>query len=70
MAIGTSGEVYPAAGFARVARSYGAKTIAINLEPTESAKADFHGVYLGKAEEILPELLNQTLHSSRSQVAA
>lgn len=70
MAIGTSREVYPAAGFVRVARSYGAKTIAINVEPIESATSDFHEVYLGKAEEVLPEFLNQTLHSSGSQVAA
>jgi len=70
MAIGTSREVYHAAGFVRVARSYGAKTIAINVEPIESATSDFHEVYLGKAEEVLPEFLNQTLHSSGSQVAA
>ena len=34
-AIGTSGQVYPAAGFMRTARANGARTVELNLEPTE-----------------------------------
>lgn len=34
VAIGTSGSVYPAAGFASLARRAGARTVEINLEPT------------------------------------
>lgn len=35
VAIGTSGVVYPAAGFVRLARQAGARTLEINLEATE-----------------------------------
>jgi hypothetical protein len=34
VAIGTSGEVYPAAGFVDIAAAAGAETLEINLEPT------------------------------------
>ena len=56
--IGTSGVVYPAAGFVMTAKYFGAHTIAVNLErPGNSAIIDeFH---LGKAGEILPALLKQ-----------
>lgn len=37
VAIGTSGEVYPAAGFVAEATASGAHTLEINLEPTASA---------------------------------
>ena len=36
--IGTSGQVYPAAGFADLARRHGARTIELNLEPTELSR--------------------------------
>ena len=38
-AIGTSGEVYPAAGFAALAGAVGAHTIELNLEPTRAVTA-------------------------------
>ena len=56
IAIGTSGEVYPAAGFVKTAKSYGAKTILINLESFNSAENLFDKIILGKAEELLPDL--------------
>ena len=34
VAIGTSGTVYPAAGFVELARNAGAETAGINLEPS------------------------------------
>jgi NAD-dependent deacetylase len=37
VSIGTSGAVYPAAGFARMAQSYGAQTLELNLEPSEGS---------------------------------
>jgi len=40
VAIGTSGVVYPAAGFVRFARENGADTLELNLEPSERA-SDF-----------------------------
>ena len=47
-AIGTSGEVYPAAGFAAGARRAGAETVEINLEPT---KGPFQRRITGPASE-------------------
>ena len=38
VAIGTSGAVYPAAGFVALARSLGASTCEINLEPSDNAR--------------------------------
>jgi NAD-dependent deacetylase len=35
VSIGTSGAVYPAAGFVQQASSYGARTLELNLEPSE-----------------------------------
>ncbi len=37
VSIGTSGTVYPAAGFAAAARASGARTLELNLEPSENA---------------------------------
>jgi len=50
-AIGTSGEVYPAAGFAAGARRAGAETVEINLEPT---KGPFQRRITGPASETVP----------------
>jgi NAD-dependent deacetylase len=38
-AIGTSGNVYPAAGFVREARRFGARTVEINIEPSGVSSA-------------------------------
>lgn len=35
LAIGTSGQVYPAAGFVQLATAYGAHTVELNLEPSQ-----------------------------------
>ena len=51
--IGTSGNVYPAAGFMELARSNGAATVEFNLEPSAvSSSAD--RVVLGRATETVP----------------
>lgn len=55
LTIGTSALVYPAAGFVRDARSRGAFTAEINLEPTPASSLVSQSV-LGAAEQILPEL--------------
>src|SRR6185369_12894088 len=54
-AIGTSGLVYPAAGFAAMAKAAGALTVEINLEPTFQRHL-FDVVLAGKATEMVPEL--------------
>ncbi len=54
--IGTSGVVYPAAGFASVAKEAGAFVAEINLDPTtQSALVDVS--LQGRAKEIVPLLL-------------
>ena len=53
VSIGTSGNVYPAAGFVSAARAAGIPTMEINLEPSENAHAFDAGRY-GKASEQVP----------------
>jgi NAD-dependent deacetylase len=53
VAIGTSGAVYPAAEFVADARQAGARTLEINLEPSENA-AYFDDRLLGPAGETVP----------------
>lgn len=53
VSIGTSGNVYPAAGFVSAARQAGIRTMEINLEPSENARAFDDGRY-GKATEQVP----------------
>lgn len=58
LSIGTSGQVYPAAGFTAEARSAGAATVEINLEPT-GGMSDA-GLY-GPATLTVPTLVEQLL---------
>jgi len=53
VSIGTSGAVYPAAGFVRLARMAGAETVEINLEPTRGGSLFDRGLY-GPATETVP----------------
>jgi NAD-dependent deacetylase len=53
VSIGTSGAVYPAAGFVQQARMVGARTVEINLEPTQGRRLFDEGVY-GPATEAVP----------------
>ena len=57
MAIGTSGVVYPAAGFVRLCRSLGTPCLEFNLEPS-SVVSSFNRVYLGKAGTTLPNFVD------------
>lgn len=54
VSIGTSGEVYPAAGFVREARMSGAHTIELNLEPSANHRDFGEGRY-GPATQIVHE---------------
>ena len=54
--IGSSGHVYPAAGLVNLANSNGAHTILVNFELPINGR-DFDEVHIGKAGEILPELV-------------
>jgi len=53
---GTSGVVTPAAEFVRGAAYAGARTININIEPTDPPNPFFTEEFVGKAEEVLPRL--------------
>jgi len=59
-AIGTSGEVYPAAGFVHQAREVGAHTVELNLEPSSVVSA-FGETRFGKASEIVPAWVDSLL---------
>ncbi len=54
VAIGTSGSVYPAAGFVSEARALGVRTCELNLEPSDNAWA-FDERHYGPASEVVPE---------------
>ena len=54
IAIGTSGQVYPAAGFVAAAKSAGARTVEINLEPTPG-EGLFDRRLVGPASARVPE---------------
>lgn len=60
VSIGTSGAVYPAAGFVRNARELGAATLELNLERSQGS-AWFHETRLGPASEIVPEWVEEML---------
>ena len=56
LSIGTSSQVYPAAGLADIARQSGAVTVEINPEKT-GRSSDFDWVLTGEAGTVLPELV-------------
>jgi len=63
ISIGTSGTVYPAAGFVAEASAVGAHTVELNLEPSDGA-SDFHEKIHGRATEIVPDYVDQLLKSA------
>lgn len=60
VSIGTSGAVYPAAGFVRAAREVGARCLELNLERSEGSRW-FHETRLGMAGEIVPAWVEEML---------
>lgn len=58
VSIGTSGHVYPAAGFAAEARSAGAYCLELNLEDTEISPV-FHESRRGPATQIVPDWVRE-----------
>ncbi|SDC96505.1 NAD-dependent deacetylase [Sphingomonas sp. YR710] len=54
VSIGTSGAVYPAAGFVQTARHYGAQTLELNLEPS-AGSFHFDESRIGPASRLVPE---------------
>lgn len=60
VSIGTSGNVYPAAGFVQAARAYGAATLELNLDPSETATL-FEETRHGPATQIVPKWVDEML---------
>lgn len=61
VSIGTSGNVYPAAGFVSVVRQIGrARTVELNLEPSVGADQFDEGHY-GPATEVVPAFVDRLL---------
>ena len=58
VSIGTSGVVYPAAGFVHQARMHGARTIELNLERSEGATL-FHESRQGRAGSLVPHWVTE-----------
>lgn len=60
VSIGTSGAVYPAAGLVRSARDLGARTLELNLEPSQGSHL-FHECRHGPASEVVPAWVAEML---------
>jgi len=64
ISIGTSGNVYPAAGFVAEARAQGARTVELNLEPSLGESLFAERIY-GPASAIVPAYVAALLESAR-----
>jgi NAD-dependent deacetylase len=60
VSIGTSGVVYPAAGFVQYALACGARTLELNLDASD-ASSDFHASRRGPATELVPAWVAELL---------
>ena len=60
VSIGTSGAVYPAAGFVQLARAVGADTLELNLEPS-AGTALFAASEFGTASALVPGWVDRLL---------
>ncbi len=60
VSVGTSGAVYPAAGFVQQTRAYGARTLELNLQPSEGTHY-FHQARHGRAGELVPAWVDEVL---------
>ncbi|MBK4715201.1 MULTISPECIES: Sir2 family NAD+-dependent deacetylase [Tenebrionibacter/Tenebrionicola group] len=60
IAIGTSGHVYPAAGFVHEARLQGAHTVELNLEPSQVG-SEFEEKHYGLASQVVPAFVEKLL---------
>jgi NAD-dependent deacetylase len=65
VSIGTSGAVYPAAGFVQTARHYGAWALELNLEPSAGSYL-FSESRMGRASELVPAWVEELDQSTQS----
>jgi NAD-dependent deacetylase len=64
ISIGTSGTVYPAARYVRTARAAGARTVELNLEPSEGSLL-FDVAIHGPASAVVPDFVARLLAEPR-----
>jgi NAD-dependent deacetylase len=64
VSIGTSGNVYPAAGYVQTAKYVGARTLEMNLEPSLGSYL-FDESRTGKAGELVPAWVEELLNDRR-----
>ena len=60
LSIGTSGNVYPAAGFVAEARANGAHTVELNLEPSTGVRLFAEAIH-GPATQVVPAYVNDLI---------
>lgn len=65
VSIGTSGNVWPAAGLVAEARAHGARTLELNLEASEGA-AHFDEAREGAASRLVPDWVAEVLEERRA----
>ena len=58
VSIGTSGAVYPAAGYVALASAFGARTVELNLEPSD-AIIPFDDARAGRASVLVPQWVDE-----------
>jgi NAD-dependent deacetylase len=63
VSIGTSGAVYPAAGFVQQAKSHGARALELNLERSQGSHW-FDETRLGPASDLVPHWVEQVLRAA------
>jgi len=63
VSIGTSGAVYPAAGYVQTARYVGAHCLELNLEPSQGSVM-FHESQMGRAGDLVPAWVDEVLTSA------
>lgn len=60
VSIGTSGAVYPAAGYVALAAAFGARTVELNLEPSDAA-VPFDDARAGRATDLVPAWVDEVI---------
>ncbi|MGU3645659.1 NAD-dependent deacylase [Microbacterium sp. C23T] len=65
VSIGTSGEVYPAAGYVALAAAFGARTVELNLEPSDPA-VPFDQARAGLASDLVPAWVDEVIAARTS----
>ena len=65
-AIGTSGEVWPAAGFVLQARAAGAHCVELNMVQTD-VSGDFDAHFLGPASQVVPDWVDRLLAGDQTR---